>query len=100
FVGPVIDQVLSAPQISYSHPAPLAGNRQYWWRVTASNVSGEAGPSLLPSRTLYTGTGYPATLYVDGSAPAGGEGTSWSSPLRELATALEMAWAAGGAVTE
>lgn len=31
------------------------------------------------------------TLYVDGSAPVGGSGSSWSSPLRDLQTALGLA---------
>lgn len=42
----------------------------------------------------------PARLYVDASAPAGGDGASWASAFQRLTDALSLAVRARGAVSE
>jgi hypothetical protein len=100
FVSPEIDVVLPASQTAYTHPVALDSQRIYWWRVLASNTGGEVEPNLLPSHTLYTSSVFPATLYVDDTAPAGGDGATWNTALRELGAALEIAHASDGVTTE
>jgi hypothetical protein len=98
FTNPIID--LQTTQTSLAPTARLERDRLYFWRVTASNAAGLT--SCFPGSifTFYTGAAYPATLFVDDSAPAGGDGTSWNRALRDLSTATETAYASAGAVTE
>ncbi len=98
FDAPVID--VETAKTSYTHPASLDPDTLYWWRVIASNAVGATESYPFRFLNFYTATAYPAALYVDDSAPPGGDGSSWASPLRDLATATEIAYASGGTTTE
>ena len=98
FASPEID--IETTQTSAAGLPALAPDRLYWWRVIASNAHGDTEPFPLRALTFYTAPTYPATLFVDDSAPAGGTGANWGTALRDLALATETAYASAGAVTE
>lgn len=97
FASPVID--VETAEVSYTHGKPLPANRLYWWRVLASNDHGVTQAYPLESHTLYVGS-FPGALYVDDSAPPGGDGSSWASAMNDLGVATETAYVSAGAVTE
>ncbi|MCC6659935.1 MAG: hypothetical protein IT437_03515 [Phycisphaerales bacterium] len=86
FTTPEIDVVQAGNQ--YLHPQPLPAGRVFFWRVTSSNAVGDTAASPRPVRCFFTGVTPPAVVYVDDSAPPGGDGLSWSSPLTDLQDAL------------
>ncbi|MFM9994599.1 MAG: M12 family metallopeptidase [Phycisphaerales bacterium] len=98
FASPEIDAQVTA--VSYAHPSPLAPDRLYWWRVSASNAQGTTEAFPIASRVFYTRSSYAPTLFVDDSAPPSGNGLSWATALRDLSPALEAAIASAGAVSE
>mgnify|MGYP000010224091 CR=1 FL=1 len=96
FRSPEIDQTVAGT--SYSQGAALAPDRLHFWRVIAQNATGSAIPYPEPWRAFYTAATYPATLFVDDSAPAGGTGLSWATALNDLKVASETAFASSGGV--
>ena len=100
FDTPVISVDLPDKKTSYVHTGALDPGRLYWWRVTASNAAGQTEAYFLASHTFYTAAGFPATLFVDDSAPPGGDGATWTSALQDLSAAMERGRASDGAVTE
>jgi hypothetical protein len=98
FSSPEID--IATAMTSYSASAPLAPGSLFFWRVTASNAHGETRCFHVPWQALYTASSYPTILFVDDSAPVGGDGSSWVTPMRDLKIATEVAYAADGQVSE
>jgi hypothetical protein len=86
FVAPVIDVTVAGN--AYAHPGALPDNRLYFWAVTAANAVGTTGMFPIPRGTFMTSGTYPAVLYVDASAPAGGDGLSWAGAFNDLQSAL------------
>lgn len=79
---------------SYSVPAGiLAPNQEYIWRAKARNAKGLTGAMPIPSRILSTRATAPAVVYVDASAPAGGDGSSWNSAYQSVHRAENLAFA-------
>lgn len=80
---------------SYAVPAGvLSPNQEYIWRVKARNAKGQTGAMPIPSHVLSTRAGAPAVVYVDPSAPAGGDGSSWNSAYASVHVAENVAFAA------
>jgi len=98
FNSPEIDVTTTAT--SYSGSTSLSPNTLYFWRVLAGNAAGTTACFPLPWQVIYTAATYPATLYVDDSAPPGGDGTSWAAAMRDLKTATETAYASDGLLSE
>ncbi|MBT8484820.1 MAG: hypothetical protein HKO59_11210 [Phycisphaerales bacterium] len=89
FSSPIIDMTLL--DSAYTHDAAFAEGTVHYWKVVAENAVGEAAPLYDPFFRFYTGDVPGPTLHVDDDAPAGGDGSDWSSPLKDLRTALTIA---------
>jgi hypothetical protein len=87
-------QTQAVPGVSFT------ANRLYLWRVSATNAQGTTPCAELRWQAFYTAASFPSTLYVDDSAPAGGNGLSWSTALNDVRLATEIAYASDGAVAE
>ncbi len=101
------DPAFGSPEINinttattYTRTTPLTPRKLYYWTVTSSNARGTGKPFPTASRSFYTDSTLPAILYVDASAPAGGDGRSWTGAFRDLQDALGLASAFGGPVDE
>ncbi len=98
FASPEISVALNGT--SYAAPALLPAGRVFFWKVTAVNATGQTLAWPQTVRCFYTETGAPSVLYVDDSAPAGGNGAAWATPMRDLQDALALADCSGGLVAE
>ncbi|MBX3383205.1 MAG: right-handed parallel beta-helix repeat-containing protein [Phycisphaeraceae bacterium] len=101
------DPFFGSPEINantagtvYSQATVLAPRRVYYWTVTSSNSVGNGKPFHETTFAFYTGASVPAVVYVDATAPAGGDGTSWSGAFRDLQDAMAIAGAFPGQVQE
>jgi hypothetical protein len=98
FGSPAINTNLSTT--TFNSVIPLAAGRLYYWTVTSSNARGSGKPSPITTHAFYTDATVPAIIYVDASAPAGGNGRSWATAMRDLQDALSLATYFGSAVDE
>lgn len=98
FGSPAINTTLT--QTTLASVVPLAPNRLYYWTVTSSNARGTGKPFPVTTHAFYTGESSPGIVYVDASAPAGGDGRSWATAMRDLQDALAVATYFGGPVDE
>ncbi len=98
FASPEID--VTVPGTSYTAPSVLPRQEVFYWKVSAANATGQTLAWPRPVRCFYTESTSPGVLYVDDSAPAGGNGASWPTAMKDLQDALELAECAGGLVTE
>ncbi|MCX5689976.1 MAG: M12 family metallopeptidase, partial [Planctomycetota bacterium] len=98
FGSPAINTNLTTT--TYTSLVPLAAGRLYYWTVTSSNARGTGKPSPVATHAFYTDSTLPSIIYVDASAPAGGNGRSWATAMRDLQDALSLATYFGNAVNE
>ena len=98
FRTPEINVTLTAT--TYSRTTALAARRLYYWTVTATNARGTGKPFPVTTHEFYTDSAVPAIVYVDLSAPTGGDGRSWTSAFRDAQDGLGLAEAFGGSVDE
>ncbi len=98
FASPEID--VTVPGTSYTAPSLLPRQEVFYWKVRAANATGQTLAWPRPVRCFYTESTAPGTLYVDDSAPPGGNGASWPTAMKDLQDALALADCSGGSVTE
>ncbi len=98
FGSPAINATLT--QTTFASVVALAPNRLHYWTVTSSNARGTGKPFPVATHAIYTGESVPRILHVDASAPAGGDGRTWATAMRDLQDALAMAAYFGGPVDE
>ncbi len=100
FTPGIANRVASGLQGTSYSDTGLKDGVVYYYLVTSVNEGG--GESEPSNQTSATTTPIPEIIYVQQSAPAGGNGSSWSSAFRDLQLALARAglqdqiWVAAG----
>ncbi|BCW97242.1 MAG: hypothetical protein KatS3mg024_0069 [Armatimonadota bacterium] len=100
FTPGLANRVASSLQGTSYSDTGLKDGAVYYYLVTSVNAGG--GESEPSNQAAATTTPIPEIIYVQQSAPAGGNGSSWASAFRDLQLALERAglqdqiWVAAG----